>query len=812
MPTPTAWLQQLAQDARYGARTFARTPGFTSLAVLSLALGIMATTAIYSVVHAVILDPFPYKDVDALMSVKTWGPEQRGFRTYYTTDQFLEFAERSTIFEGVIASTISDVLWTGDRDPQRLRGNYGTPNTFLVMGVAPLIGRYYLPDDGRADAPPVVVLGYRFWQRQFGGEVSVVGRTLTLNGRARTVVGVMPKRFMWRGADVYLPVTFARGRATEGVRTVHLLGRLKAGVTDAQAEADLLPIARDLAKQHPTQFPADVRAGLLSFKETFPSSIRDDLWVLFGAVGLLLLIACANVSNLLLSKAAGRQREIAVRSALGAGRSRLLRQLLTESALLAVAGGVLGTALAYGALRVILTLVPPDTIPDESEVIVNLPVLLFAVGVSAVTSVIFGLAPALHTCTRDLTVPLRAGGRSIAGGRGHALLRRGLVVGAVALSIMLMVGASLMIRTVMAIGRVPLGFQPERVLTMRVPLPDTRYPTRDRRADFFQQALESIAAVPGVTAAAVSTSAHPFGNVGWQVEVLGGERVSRAVVVHEISADYPKVLGISLLRGSPLVDADVVARRQIALVNQAFERVYLRGADAVGRVLRLPRLAQPPISAPDEMVEVVGVVGDTLNRGLTDAILPEIYIPYTFAGAANRIVVRSEGDPTAAAGAIASRIHAIDRDQPVTEVRTIASALDDYIYAGPRFNVVLLTIFASLGLVLAVVGVYGVMSHAVAQQTREIGIRLALGAEPFAVAAMVVRSGAMMLLAGVALGLVGSAITARLLAQRVWNVSPFDPLSFVAVSAVLLAAGLQACAWPAWRAARTPPTVVLRDS
>jgi putative ABC transport system permease protein len=804
------WLRQLPQDIRFGARSFLRTPGFTTLAVLSLALGIMATTAMYSVIHAVVLDPFPYKDVDALMSVKSWNPKQEGFRTYYTTDEFLEFAERSTIFDGVIASTISDVLWTEDGDPQRLRGNYGTPNTFLVMGVPALVGRTYLPDDARTDAAPVVVLGYRFWQRQFGGDRSVVGRQLRLNDQVRTVVGVMPKRFMWRGADVYLPITFERGQVVEGVRTVHLLGRLKSGVNAAQAEADLLPIVRDIVQKMPKQSPAEWRAGLLSFKETFPSSIRDDLWVLFGAVGLLLLIACANVSNLLLSRAAGRQREMAVRSALGGSRWRMIRQLLTESALLALAGGVLGVALAYGALRLILTLVPPNTIPDESEVAVNLPVLLFTLGVSAATSLIFGLAPALHT-VGDLMNPLRGSGRSVTGGTAQALLRRSLVVGAVALSIMLMVGASLMIRTVLAVGRVGLGFEADRVLTLRVPLPDRKYPDVARRVLFFEELLPGIASVPGVRAAAVNTSAHPFGNFGWNVEVPGSTATDQPVIWHQISADYTKALGISLVKGRLFTPEEVKARRQIALVNEAFERTRLQGAEAVGRVVRMPRLTQPPVGLADDRLEIVGVVHDTLNRGMTDALQPEIYVPYSLAGMANRVVVQTAGDPAAVTRSVVERVYAVDRDQPVTDVRTVESFLNDFIYAGPRFNVVLLSVFAALGLALAIVGVYGVMAHTVAQQTREIGVRIALGADPYAVGRMVVRSGASLLLMGVGLGLVGSVFGARLLARQIWNVSPFDPISFAAASIVLVAAGLQACMWPAWRASRTQPIVALRQ-
>src|SRR5262245_30178113 len=312
------WLEQALSDARLGARALARSPAFTAIALLSIALGIMATTAIYSVVHAVILDPFPYRDVDTLMSIRVSSPEGRGGRIYYSTDQFLEIAERATIFDGVIASTISDVIWTGESEPHRLRGNHITAGTFEVMGVPPLVGRSAVAADFARGAEPVVVLGYRFWQRQFGADAGVLGRKLRLNGIVRTVVGVMPRRFMWRGADVYVPIVFERGKAAEGVRFVHVLGRLKPGVTAAQAESDLRPIFEDLGKQDPGQIPDRFRVALLSFKETFPSSMRGVLWLLFGAVGLLLAIACANVSNLLLSRGVARQRAMALRAALGA--------------------------------------------------------------------------------------------------------------------------------------------------------------------------------------------------------------------------------------------------------------------------------------------------------------------------------------------------------------------------------------------------------------------------------------------------------------------------------------------------------------
>jgi len=799
------------RDLKFAIRYLTRNIPVTIAAVLSLALGMMATTAIYSVVHAVVLDPFPYRDIENLTSVRISSPGQPGGRTGYSTDQFLEIAERASIFEGVVASTISDVLWTDGAEPQRLRGNYGTPNTFQIMGVPPLVGRAYGPEDVAPGGPPVVVLGYRFWQRQFGGDHAIVGRNLRLNGQTRTVVGVMPKRFMWRGADVYLPIVLRRGEVVEGVRNVHLLGRLKPRVSQAAAAADLGPIVADLKKGEPTQFPDNWRVSLLSFAETFPSSIRQNLWIMFGAVGLLLLISCANVSNLLLSKAVVRRKEMTMRAALGSGRGGIIRQLLIESLLIACAAGLIGTALAAAGLQGILSLVPPGTIPDEAEITLSMPVLLFTLLVSAATSIIFGLAPALHTTSQDIASSLRETGRSVTGGRMQVFLRHTLVVAEVALSLMLLVAAGLMVRTVVAMQQIDVGFRPDRVLTFRVPLPELRYPDSARRVAFFQDLLTRVSKVPGVEAVGVNTGTHPFGNLMTAIEVAGVSQPSASAMVHQVSAGYMRVFGVPLAEGRLFTDTDVERRLPLAVVNQAFARTRLDGRAAIGQTVRIPRLTQPPFNSPLETFEVVGVLRDTVNRGITDEVLPEVYVPYTHAGRADRVVVRARTDPSGITKPALGQIYAIDPEQPATDVRTLESLLQDGAFAGPRFNLVLFSLFGGLGLVLAVIGVYGVMSNAVAQQVHEVGVRMAIGASPAAVFRMVVGRGVRLLTVGIVIGFVASIFGARLLATYVWRASTFDALTFVGVSLVLFAAGLQACMWPARRASRISPIVALRD-
>jgi len=807
------WLrmEQIAQDFRYSFRRLRMGPGFSAVAILSLALGIMATTAMYSVIYGVVLNPFPYRDVDSLMSVKVGSPDSSRFRFNYTVDQFLEIADRNSIFQGTIASTISDVVWTSGGEPKRLRGNVGTMNTFDVMGVPPLIGRTPAEADSAPGAPAVAVLGYKFWMQQFGGDPSVLGRSMRLNGTVRIVIGIMPPRFMWRGADVYLPVVFHRGEFLEGVHYVHLLGRLKPGITDAQAETDLRPIIADIKRREPAAFPEKWRVGLLSFKESFPSGLREVLWILFGAVGMLLLIACANVSNLLLSRAATRQREIALRASLGATRGRLLRQLLTESVLLSTLGGMLGAALAFGALRVILAMVPPDSIPDEAKVAIDRPVLLFTVCVSFVTALLFGLAPALHASRTQLVTALKESARGAGASFRRISASGGLVVVEVAMSLVLVVGATLMMRTVMAIENQNLGMRTDRLLTIRVPLSPQRYADASHRITFFKELLRRVESLPGVESAAMSRGMHPFfGGMETPVDVPGATQMdTRPVVIHAVSRDYMKVFGIALMEGRPFNDTDMASGGQWAIVNQSFVRRYFPATAPLGRIVRVPRLSSD-LHLADDAFQIVGVVNDVVNRGLTREIAPELYLPFSLTGEADFLAVLTSTDPAALAKTVIAQVYAIDPDQPVTDVRTMSSLLNDWEYSGPRFSVVLLAFFAGLGLTLAVVGVYGVVSNAVAQRTHEIGVRKALGADSGDVLRLVFRFGARFMLPGIAVGLTASIAAARVLGSQLWHVSPHDPVALVSVVVLLLAVGFLACWVPARRATRVDPMVALR--
>ncbi len=808
------WADQFLQDFRFGARNLIRDPGFATSTILSLALGIGATTAIFSVIYGVVLDPFPYSHPETLFSFYANAPDRNFYFFPETPDQYLQVKEENHVFSDLIASTISDVFWTGTGEPLRLRGNFVTVNTFNVMGVKPLLGRYITPGDGKPDATPVALLGYKFWIRQFGGDPHVLGREMRLNDKVRTVIGVMPRRFMWRGADVYLPVVFQRGRFVEDVRNIFIMGRLKPGVTEAEAKTSLHPIFEEMMTRSTGEHATKFRVILNDFYETFPSGIRHSLWILFGAVSLLLLIACTNVSSLLLARAAARRREIAVRASLGAGRLRLIRQLLTESAFIGLSAGVLGALLAYGSLRAILAIVPPNTIPDESEVTLNIPVLFFTLLVSLAAAFLFGLAPALQAGRVDVASALKSAGRGVSGVFGEARIRNIFVVAEVALAMILLVSASLVGRTLLRLEQVQVGTRPENVLTMTIPLPDRRYPTREARNAFFFQLLDGARTIPGLKDIALNQSVHPFVYFGSGVVVPGSSVQSkRGVVVSQISDGYPEMVNVRLLQGRLLTSDDIRAAKQLAVVNEKFAKLFFSSGNAIGETVRLPDLHQAPELLPNDSFEIVGVVSDLHNIGLTRETMPEVYIPFTaggYVGLSATLLATASVPVTSLIKPLEAQIHSLDPDQPLMEIRTMRELLDRGGYAEPRFSVFLFGVFAGLGLLLAVLGIYAVINYSVLRQTQEIGVRMALGAHRLSILSMILSAGAKLLGIGAIVGVAGSLALTHLLRAMIWGVSPFDPLSFAAVTAVMFVIGLLACVRPALRAAQIDPMKALR--
>ncbi|MBI3207278.1 MAG: ABC transporter permease [Candidatus Solibacter usitatus] len=805
----TALLRAVTQDARFGMRELLRNKGFTATALLSLSLGIMAATAMYSVIYGVVIEPFPYKDVDNLVTIAIRNPEQRGWRGNYNTDEYAELARRATIFDGVAASTISDVLWMSNGEPQRLRGNHISVNGFDVMGVPALLGRTVSASEELPETK--VVLGYRFWVRQFGGNTSIAGTTLILNGRPRTIVGVMPPRFMFRGADVYLPLAYRPGEETEGVNSVQITARRKKGITDAHAQTDIDPIIRDLASRFPQRYPPKWRIELITFKETFPSGIREILWMMFGAVALLLLIACANVSNLLLARASSRGREMAMRAALGAGRGRLMRQLFTESLLLGMMGGALGIAGSWGGLRAIMAVVPAGVIPDESEVLLNLPVLGFSFALCLVTTLLFGLAPALHASGGVLANPLREAGRGQAGSRRMGRFRDLLVVAELSLAIVLLAGAGFYLHTLLRLYNAPLVVGVENRLTMRLPLSAQRYPTVEKRSAFLAQLLDRVNAMPGVRAAAVNTGLHPLGSWDFPVDIPGSPNADkRPASLHQVDANYLKTTGIALRMGRWLTSADVATARHVVVVNEAFVRRYFPSDSPLGKSVKMARLKMPPFSVADDTFEIAGVAQNALHELQNGEARPEMYIPYSLTGLAATLVVHTAGDPMRMAPLIRAQVYQLDAAQYVDETRTLEFLMDRYVYSRGRFFVWLMGAFASLGLALSVIGIYGLLAHAVSQQRREFGVRMAVGASYGDIAALVLFRGARLLLAGLIVGVGFAMLFFKRFGIQLDAGSQFDVASLAGACVVLLLTGLMASLIPALRAARTEPVEALR--
>ena len=787
------WLSTIVQDVRYGVRDLGHSPGFTATATLSLALGILATTAMYSVIYGVVLNPFPYKDVDNLVSIAVRNPELRGWRTSYSVDEYVALAERSHVFSGVALSTLSDVAWRENGEPIRLRGNHISHNGFDVMGVPAMLGRATTASD--ADPEATAVLGYQFWVKQFGARPSVIGQTMVLNDRPRVVIGVMPPRFMFRGADVYLPIHYRSGALPEGVSNGMVTARRHPGVTNAQARTDLDPVIADLAAKSPGNFPKQWRVERITFAESFPSGIRDTLWILFAAVGLLLLIACANVSNLLLARASSRQKEMAMRAALGASRLRIFRQLLTESLLLGLAGSLLGVLGSWVGLKAILAVMPPEVLPSESEVVLNLPVLAFSFGLCLAATVLFGLAPALHSSGGGLNRPLQAAGR----GRGMNWLRGGLVVGELTLSVILLACAGLFLATLVRLHNAPLAVQIENRLSFL--FPSAKEPRA--RTAYVGQFLDKVKAMPGVLAVGLNAGIHPLGSMDFPVTVPSLPKADpRPVNIHQVNVDYLKATGIARRRGEWFTDVDIASRRQVGVVNEAFLRRY---PITLGQTVKLWRLKQPPFALADDSFEIVGVVADALHELHNGEASAELYIPYSVLGLADAFVVHTQGDPAAFVRPLRLAAAELDPNQVLSDAVPLASLMDRYVYSRGRFNVWLMGSFGLVGLTLAALGVYGLFTQIVAVQGREIGIRMALGATRGNIVGMVLRRGVLLLGCGLSLGAAVTILLLRQFGVRLGVSDPLDPVALTLSCAMLFATGLVACFIPAWRAGKLDP-------
>ena len=807
------WLDDFRRDVGYGVRTLTRTPGFTAVAMLTLAVGISAVTVIYSVLRNVVLDPFPYSRSDRMVNVVLKDASDRIIRgPYFNAPEFLDYLEQTQAFEDVVGTTRQGVHWLNASGTERLTIAWMTPNGFTFLGVPPMLGRVFGASDASPGAPPVGVMSHRAWVRLFAGDPSVVGRTLTLDIGPMTIVGVMPPRFEWNIADFWMPAAFERGDDPQSPRGMRAFqAHLKPGVTPREAEAQLSVVGARRAAHFPNDYPAGYRFEVITVIDWVVREFRAVLYTLFGAVSLLLVIACCNVANMLLARATIREREMGIRAAIGASRGRIVRQLLVESALLASGGLVTGCLLAYAGIEALAGFMPRQGVPWETQIRLDRPVLLFALAAAALATLSFGLFPAVQSARRDLVAGTNVAGR-VTGGRRQTRMRSGLVVAQVALSVVLLLGAGLMMRTFVNLVRVDLGFDSQNLLLAGISFPPRQNAPPEEQRQFYRQALDRIAGIPGIRAAAITTVTPPFGGMTSPLQILGLalDPQSSAMVLF-CSEGFVSTLGASLVKGRDLSPLDVEKSRHVAIVNEALVRKHFGSEEPIGRTIRLPRLATFAVPVPDPTFEIVGVVRDFANQGTRNAAGPLALVPFGLRGPGGfGLLVRTSGDPMRAVNAIRLEVQAVDRQVAVVEPLPLDDAIQRSFYARPRFSLLILGIFATAGLVLVAFGVYGVLAYTVSQQTREIAIRMALGGQRGHVVTMVLRLGLQLVGAGLLIGVAASFATNRLLASQLWRLSPNDPATFAAVMAVVIAIGALACWVPARRAVRVQPMAALR--
>ncbi len=800
----------MLHDLKYAARVLWKAPAFTIVSILVLALGIGANTAIFSVVNAVLLKPLPFNDPDSLVVVWERNSPRNRDRNVASPANYLDWKSQNGVFTDMVAIAGWSANLTGSGDPEELTGQAVTRNHFSVLGISPRLGRDFTEEEGQRGGPRAVILSHGFWQRRFGGDPSIINRQIVLNNNSTTVVGVMPPGLIPLSrtpVDFWLPmfVDPARDyRATSG-RYLIVIARLKPGVGLATAQSELTGIAQRLEQLHP-DFNKNWGVNLVPIEEQLVGSVRLALWVLLGAVGAVLLIACGNLANLMLARAAAREKEIAIRTSLGAGRGRILRQLLTESVLLALCGGAAGLLVGVWGLDLLKSMAP-STLPGLDRIRIDPWVLAFTAGIAVLTGMLFGLIPAWATTRLGLNDLLKEGGRGAAGGARGLRIRNLLIVAETAISLVLLVGAGLLLQSLYRLRSVDPGFRTDKLLTFRVTRSGGENP---QRIAFFREAVERMQKIPGVTAAsAVSflpiTSLVPgtsFEISGRPAPPAGQSPVTEVRIVHP---DFFKTMGIALRRGRTFDDADTRTEAPLRfVVNEAMARQHFAGEDPLGQRISVSMQQQNPPG------EIIGIVADNKSTGLDSSIRPIAYYSHShFPFSMMTFVVRTSAEPAALTRSLIGAIHEMDPNQPVSSIRTMDDVLSESV-AQPRFQATLLGLFAGLALVLAAVGVYGVMSYTVGQRTREMGIRLVLGASPGGLQGMVIRQGLRVALIGLAIGAAGSLALSRVMQTLLFEIQPTDPLTFIGVTALLATVAVLACYLPARRASSVDPMTALR--
>ena len=802
-------MNTLIQDLKFAVRMLRKAPGFAAISILTLALGIGANTAIFSVVNAVLLRSLPFKDASQLGILNETARHVGVVSVSYL--DFLDWRQQSHSFAQMAAAENVSFNLSGIAQPENISGYAVSPNFLSLLGVRPALGRDFLPTEEKQGTELVVMLSYQLWQSHLGGDPQVLGRSIALDGKSYTIVGVLPAgfRFLDR-SDILAPIgiNVADMGDRGGRGDMVVLGRLAPGVTLSQATVEMDTIAARLAAQYP-ESDAAVGARVISIREAFAGDTRLAVLILFGAVVFVLLIACVNVANLFLVRGAARAREIAVRIAFGAGRARVIRQMLTESFLIAALGGALGLVVGAWGIAGLSYLMPPDYF-QTLGVRMDLSVFLFAGAMVMLVAFAFGIIPALQATRPDLQETLKEGGRSSTTGAGQHRLRGALAIAETALALVLLVGAGLMMKSLYRLVHVSPGFAPDRILSMRMDLRTAQYSKDPAILNFWQQLIDRVRAIPGVENAAVGTllpltDDHNRTDITLEGFPLPAPGEFPHPDYHEISAAYTGALGIPLVRGRTFTDADNETAPQVALINSTMARRFWPNEDATGK-----RFSWGRPSPDSKWVTIVGVVGDTKLYGLDKPARLEIYVPYRQSPVNGmNLVVRSAVDPASLTSAIRATVASIDKDQPVSNIQTMREIVDNSI-STRRLTLVLLGLFSGLALVLAAIGIYGVMAYSVALRTQEIGIRMALGAQHHDVLRLVLGQGARIALFGVLIGLAGAAALSRFLSSLLFSVSANDPFTFAGVAALLIGVALFACYIPARRAMRVDPIIALR--